>query len=48
MHVLAIALGNVVSGTRFICTSPFQNPGFDFSGADLSGNYTGGGPQFDS
>ena len=21
-----------------------QNPGFDFSGADISGNYHGGGP----
>lgn len=23
-----------------------QNPGFDFSGADISGNYAGGGPDF--
>ena len=23
-----------------------QNPGFDFSGADISGNYRGGGPKF--
>ena len=25
-----------------------QNPGFDFSGADISGNYSGGGPRFDN
>ena len=24
-----------------------QNPGFDFSGANISGNYSGGGPRFD-
>ncbi|MGH0169672.1 UNVERIFIED_CONTAM: hypothetical protein FKN15_062648 [Acipenser sinensis] len=24
----------------------FKNPGFDFSGADISGNYAGGGPDF--
>ncbi|RXM91857.1 NudC domain-containing protein 2 [Acipenser ruthenus] len=23
-----------------------ENPGFDFSGADISGNYAGGGPDF--
>lgn len=23
-----------------------ENPGFDFSGAEISGNYSGGGPQF--
>ncbi|XP_043924924.1 nudC domain-containing protein 2 isoform X2 [Protopterus annectens] len=23
-----------------------ENPGFDFSGADISGNYGGGGPDF--
>ena len=23
-----------------------QHPGFDFSGAEMSGNYSGGGPQF--
>ena len=25
-----------------------QNPGFDFSKADISGNYSGGGPQLPS
>lgn len=25
-----------------------QNPGFDFSGAEISGNYTKGGPDFSS
>ncbi|XP_076446897.1 nudC domain-containing protein 2-like [Babylonia areolata] len=24
----------------------FENPGFDFSGATMTGNYQGGGPQF--
>ena len=28
----------------FFCS--VQNPGFDFSGAEISGNYTGGGPRF--
>lgn len=26
----------------------FQNPGFDFSGAEISGNFTSGGPDFSS
>lgn len=25
-----------------------QNPGFDFSGAEISGNYSKGGPDFSS
>ncbi|XP_005996915.1 nudC domain-containing protein 2 [Latimeria chalumnae] len=25
-----------------------ENPGFDFSGAEISGNYSGGGPDFSS
>ncbi len=29
--------------SRFI-----QNPGFDFSGAEISGNFHGGGPDFSS
>ena len=35
--------------TTFILSfSLWQNPGFDFSKADISGNYSGGGPQFPS
>ncbi|XP_071480447.1 nudC domain-containing protein 2-like isoform X1 [Diadema antillarum] len=26
----------------------YQHPGFDFSNADISGNYSGGGPKFDA
>ncbi|NXX91752.1 NUDC2 protein, partial [Centropus bengalensis] len=36
---------------RIIClTFPYlhQNPGFDFSGAEISGNYSKGGPDFSS
>ena len=28
------------------CSAFLQNPGFDFSGAEISGNYSGGGPKF--
>ena len=33
----------LITGTQSL---PLQNPGFDFSGAEISGNYSGGGPQF--
>ncbi|NXC49485.1 NUDC2 protein, partial [Penelope pileata] len=36
---------------RIICLLNFylhQNPGFDFSGAEISGNYSKGGPDFSS
>ncbi|NXA32287.1 NUDC2 protein, partial [Eudromia elegans] len=31
-----------------ICFYVHQNPGFDFSGAEISGNYSKGGPDFSS
>ncbi len=32
----------------FVIFNNQQNPGFDFSGAEISGNFHGGGPDFSS
>lgn len=40
--------GNKVSCHSSIVLLLCQNPGFDFSGAEISGNFAGGGPDFSS
>jgi hypothetical protein len=39
-----VKCNNVVNSSL----SPKKNPGFDFSGAEITGNYQGGGPQLPS
>lgn len=46
--MLALISRNRVPAYEFIALPLCQNPGFDFSGAEISGNFAGGGPDFSS